>query len=810
LERYICIHGHFYQPPRENPWLESIELEDSAYPYHDWNERIRAECYAPNGASRILNGDGKIVAITNNYSRISFNFGPTLMQWLAAKAPHDYQTIIAADHESQSRFSGHGSALAQPYNHMIMPLASRRDKLTQVLWGVRDFEFRFGRRPEGMWLPEAAVDLETLDVMASVGLRFTLLSPHQADSVRPIGRGSWRDVSGGRIDPSTAYRVRLPSGRKIVCFFYDGHISSAVAFGGLLDNGQALAERLVGAFNAERPWPQLVHIATDGETYGHHHRQGEMALAYALKQIEEHKPATLTNYGEFLEKHPPTHEVKVIEDSSWSCIHGIERWRSDCGCCSGGRPAWTQAWRQPLREAFDWLRDHSARIYEEAAAALLKDPWAARNDYVEVILDRHAGCRDDFLRRHARHELGQADQVRAAKLLELQRHAMLMYTSCGWFFDDLSGIETVQVIQYAGRVVQLAAELGGDSHLESEFLSRLERAKSNLREQGDGRAIYERSVRPAIVDLPKVAANYAVASLFEAPGELSRIHCYTAQSQMARLMTAGRTRLAVGTVAVASEVTGESATFSYGVLHVGDHNVSGGIRCFEDQGSLDASVDHLRQAFERGDVAELVRALDRQFGSSLFSLRLLFRDEQRRVLRAILDNSLADTEAAYRQIYQTHAPFLRFISSVGMPLPKSLELAAEFTLNMSLRRELGKDDPDAGRIQALLEEAQAIGVPLDAPTLEFVARQTLERLAASLLASPRPPGQLERLDRAVGVAFLLPFEVVLWSVQNGYYQLAKGVYPEVLGDAAKGDGEAARWVERFRSLGARLKVHIEG
>ena len=342
MERYICIHGHFYQPPRENAWLESIEVQDSAYPYHDWNERITAECYAPNTASRILDGEGYITKLVNNYSKISFNFGPTLLSWLKDNHSDIYQAILEADRLSQENFSGHGSAMAQAYNHMIMPLANRRDKYTQVVWGIADFGHRFGRKPEGMWLPETAVDLETLDIMAEEGIKFTVLAPTQASRVRRIGADDWEDVSDASIDPTMAYRLNLPSGREIALFFYDGPISRNIAFEDTLDSGEKFAYRLTDAFSEERDWPQLVHIATDGETYGHHHRFGDMALAFALEYIEANNLAAITNYGEYLEKNPCTYEVEIFENTSWSCTHGVERWRSDCGDNSGGNPNWNQ------------------------------------------------------------------------------------------------------------------------------------------------------------------------------------------------------------------------------------------------------------------------------------------------------------------------------------------------------------------------------------------------------------------------------------------------------------------------------------
>jgi alpha-amylase/alpha-mannosidase (GH57 family) len=545
MERYICIHGHFYQPPRENPWLEAIEVQDSAYPYHDWNEKITAECYATNAKSRILDERDRIIQIVNNYAKISFNLGPTLLAWLEEKAPDVYDAILEADQEGQKAFSGHGSALAQAYNHMILPLANSQDKYTQVLWGVRDFEHRFGRKPEGMWLPETAVDLETLDIMAEHGIRFTILAPHQAHRIRRVGDERWKEVVGAKIDPTMAYILNLPSGRSIVLFFYDGPISRAVAFEGLLKSGESFVQRLVGGFSEKRTWPQIVHIATDGETYGHHHRFGDMALAFAIQSIESKNLARLTNYGEYLEKCPPTHEVEIFENTSWSCGHGVERWRSDCGCNSGRHPDWHQAWRAPLRGALDWLRDSLAPQYETGARQFLKDPWGARDDYIQIILDRSPENVEDFLKEHATRMLHEEEKVTVLKLLELQRHTMLMYTSCGWFFDELSGIETVQVIRYAGRAIQLAQEVSGDA-LESRFLELLSDAKSNIKKKSDGGQIYEKFVKSAMVSLKKVAAHYAMSSLFEEYTQRTPIYCYTVDQELRSRESKARVRSSNG------------------------------------------------------------------------------------------------------------------------------------------------------------------------------------------------------------------------------------------------------------------------
>ena len=568
MERYICIHGHFYQPPRENAWLEFVELQDSAYPFHDWNERITAECYAPNGRSRIIGADGNIERITNNYTRISYDFGPTLLAWMAEEEPDTYRLILEADKESQARFSGHGSAIAQAYNHTILPLSTRRDKYTQILWGIRDFQFRFGRKPEGMWLPETAVDLEVLDILAGFGILFTILSPYQAMRTRKIRGRAWRDASGGRVDPSMPYQVRLRSGRRIAVFFYDGPISRAIAFERLLERGENFAERLVSAFSDSRPWPQIVHIATDGETYGHHHKRGEMALAYALHHIESNNLAKLTNYGEYLERHPATHEAEIWEHTAWSCAHGVDRWNSNCGCNSGGHPDWNQKWRTPLREALDWVRDTITPRFEQIASEIFRDPWSARNEYISVILNQWPDNPDRFFAEQATRSLGQDEKILALKLMEMQRHAMLMYTSCGWFFDELSGIETTQVIQYAARTLQLYQEIFGDS-LELRFLDRLASAKSNIPEHHDGRFIYEKFVRPAMVDRQKVAGHYALISLFEPYPEEAKVYCYKVRLEDSQSSEAGRAKLVVGRARVASEITQESDVLSFGALHRG-------------------------------------------------------------------------------------------------------------------------------------------------------------------------------------------------------------------------------------------------
>jgi alpha-amylase/alpha-mannosidase (GH57 family) len=803
--RYVCVHGHFYQPPRENPSLEAIELQDSAYPYHDWNERITAECYAPNATSRILDSEQRIIKLVNNYGMLSFNFGPTLLSWLEDKAPRVYAALQEADKLSAHKFGGHGSAVAQAYNHMILPLANRRDKVTQVKWGIADFEHRFKRRPEGMWLPETAANTETLEVLAENGILYTIMAPRQAKRVRRKGGRSWKDVSGDRIDPSRAYLVNLPSKKTISVFFYDGPISQGVAFEGLLNDGKRFADRLISGFSDARDWPQLSHIATDGESYGHHHRFGEMALTYALQRIENEKLAELTNYGRFLERFPPDHFVEIVENSSWSCVHGVERWRANCGCNSGGHAGWNQEWRAPLRAALDWLRDAVNPLFEEKAAPLLKNPWDARDEYIQVILNRSDASVGAFFNNHATHALSPEEQVTALKLLEMQRHAMLMYTSCGWFFDELSGLETVQVIHYAGRAVELAKQFLG-AEIEPQFLERLRQAKSNLPEHGDGAQIYEKWVKPAAVDIEKLAGHYAISSLFENYGEKTSIYCYDVDREQYSLEAEGKLRLAMGRARFSSEITRESASMSFGVLHLGDHNVTGGVRPADGPERYEELKARLIECFSKADTAAVIRILDEEFSEHSYSLSSLFRDEQRKIVGLILNDSLTSAAAAYRTIYENQAPLIRFLNSLNIPVPAAFKAAADVAINSQLRQAFERPDLDADNIQSYLKEAATSRVPLDTTTLEFTIRRRLEEQATRFAEHPDDMENVQRFRKQLQLAQTLPFPVTLWEVQNiSYAPLMKAIEERRLG-AENNDPEASTWMKKLTALRDGLRI----
>ena len=709
-KRFICIHGHFYQPPRENPWLETVETQDSAAPYHDWNERICAECYAPNGAARVVNNKNQITRIVNNYARMSFNFGPTLLSWLKENAQRTYCMILDGERRSRDRYNGHSSAIAQVYNHMILPLASTRDRSTQIRWGIADYQDAFGIMPEGMWLPETAVDNETLELLAANGIKFTVLAPHQCKRVRPLktddgkkpessdGKKTepdkklepdktpeleWADTPDSSVDTTRPYLVRFKSGASITVFFYNGPASRAIAFEGLLNSGDNLVARLKAGFK-DSTQPQLVHVATDGESYGHHHKHGEMALAYALRLLERDKNARLINYGSYLAQFPPEFECEIVEDTSWSCAHGIERWRSNCGC-NGGKPGWNQEWRTPLRQALDTLRDALAPLTELEGPRLFKDVWAARDAYISVVLDRSPENVDRFFAEQQSRKLSDSERVRALELMEMQRHAQLMYTSCGWFFDDVGGIETVQVIAYAARVLQLAKQVFGNkaTPLEPGFLALLAQAKSNDPKAGDGAQIYRKCVDTMELHLEQVAAHYAISSVFSSFADETELFCYRVRRISYDIYTSGRGRLALGRAHIASSITGHAQSFSFAVLHFGDQNITAAVKIYSDDDAqrFETFAAEAAGFVQLADFPEVIRLIDRFYGHADYSLTSLFSDEQRRIVKIILNSTLWDIENSMTTIYQDHASLLHYLSQAGLPKPPALNLAASFAIN---------------------------------------------------------------------------------------------------------------------------------
>jgi alpha-amylase/alpha-mannosidase (GH57 family) len=805
MDRYICIHGHFYQPPRENPWLEEIEFQDSAYPYHDWNEKITAECYAPNAASRILDTEGKIIDIVNIYSKISFDFGPTLLSWLERHKLDVYEEILEADRLSMEKFDGCGSAMAQAYNHIILPLANRQDKYTQITWGIKDFEKRFKRLPEGMWLPETAVDKETLEVLVSLGIEYTVLSPRQAKRTRKLKESKkWIDVSGENIDPARAYLCLLPSGRSINIFFYDGPASQEVSFGGLLNNGEAFAKKLLSLFNDERDWDQLVHLASDGETYGHHHRFGDMALSYALHYIESNNLAKITNYSNYLKNHPPTHVVDIHENSSWSCVHGVERWRNDCGCNSGMHRDWHQVWRKHLRHSLDWLRDKLIPIYRNEAAKYLKNPWDARDDYIKIVLDRTRENVESFINAHSIKKLAKDEKVTALKLLEMQRNAMLMYTSCGWFFDEISGIETVQIMQYASKAIQYAEEY--KNSIEPDFIKHLEKAPSNI--FGNAAEAYNKYVKSAKTDLLRVGAHYSLSSIFEEYSEDTAIYCYSAKSEVHEKIEGGRQSLSLGKTIISSEITWEEREMSFAVLHLGDHNINAGVKDFNGNDEFHSVQEVMRKAFEKGDIPEVVRLMDKHFEGNIYTLWHLFRDEQRKVLNQILQLTYEGVETSYRHIYEDNYAIISFYHSLQHRIPRPLSIATEYILNTDLKKIFKESDIDIEKLNKIIDETDKWNINIDKTTVGFIAGTWINSAMEKLSGQPENLDMLKQIHDTLEVLAPLSLSPDLWKAQNIYFSISKNLYISMKDKASKNNKPADTWVNGFIKLGHYLQIKI--
>jgi len=809
MERYVCIHGHFYQPPRENPWLEGVELQDSAYPFHDWNMRITEECYRQNAASRILGSDRKVIDIVNNYTNISFDFGPTLLSWLESHAADVYEKVIEADKESKKLFSGHGSALAQPYNHMILPLANTQDKHTQVIWGIQDFERRFERKPEGLWLPETAANTETLEVLVDHGIKFTILAPRQARRVRKIGAKKWTEVKEDSLDTTMPYLYNLPPGNSIILFFYDGRVAHDVAYGGLLHSGENLAARLVESFKDNGQPAQLVHIATDGESFGHHHRHGDMALAYCLHHIRVNDLAKVTIYAEYLEKFPPTHEVQIFENSSWSCVHGVERWKSNCGCCADQSLSGKQQWREPLRKSLDWLRDRLAKDYEENLSRYCQDPWQVRNEYIQVINDRSDENVGRFIGKVAGKEPTYEDEVSFLKLMEIQRMAMLMYTSCGWFFDNISGIEAVKVMLYAARAMQLYEELT-ETDLVGAFEAMLEEAPANIGDLRNGQDVYEAYVKPARIDLYRVGAHFALSSIFaESSDQEQEIYCYTATMEDYKRTTAGAQIMATGRALIQSSIVLEKQSIDFATLHLGDHNLIAALASPMPSEDFQQMRQDLEEAFRRGDTNEVMRQMNIRFAGNSYSLWHLFKDEQRRMLYELLSDTWEEIERSFRHIYEHNYAIMLMLRNMNMNLPKALAAPAEFILNQDLCEVIKAEEMNIDRLKELTDEAARLSLQMDQATLRYEASAKINNLMERFEQSRDDIHLLSTIESVLRILRGIVPDMDLQAAQNLFFTIGKEKYPEMKEETAAQNKEAPNWVQLFELVAGHMGLVIE-
>ncbi len=783
----FVIHAHFYQPERTNPWTGMLDPEPSAAPARDWNERIHGECYRPNGTARIFDDRRRVERIVNNYERLSFNFGPTLLSWMERRQPETYARILDGDWRSATR-TGHGNALAQAYNHTILPLSNDRDRRTQIRWGLADFAHRFGRQAEGMWLPETAANRETIDALIDAGVGFTVLAPRQAHRVRSPG-GEWREVGEG-VDTGRAYRHLHSdgSGRSIAVFFYDGALAQALAF----DPRSTDADNLIGLLRDARSDGGLVSAALDGETFGHHRAFGELGLAYVLFEQAERKGLRPTSYAAWLAENPPTDEVEIVpgEGTSWSCAHGVGRWIRDCGCQTDGKEGWNQAWRGPLRAALDIVRDAGIAAFEDLGSELVVDPWAARDDYIGVRLGTLPETA--FLERHARGHLTERERVRLRTLLEAQRHAMVMYTSCGWFFADVSGIETVYVLRFAARALELLDRIGAAEGVRKRVLETLAEAKSNKPGVGTGADVWQTQVEPAAVTPRRIVAHLTLQALAEPQTAMALNHRGT-PLQVAGHSVAirdghaerrGRHALAVGRVAVTDDSTGEVTGLVTAGLHLGGIDFHGITAPDPGQEAYKEAADQLWKAFPTEPIAALLRRLwqlTSDGGTEEFDLTAALPGGRQFIVGRIYRDLTARFHEQYSRLYHDHRRTLEMLTAAGYELPRDLKAAAELTLDAELEAQLeaalAAQDEETGRPDrfAAVVETVALGRQQDYDLDLSGLRTALERIvvaAARRVARSLDPSDADLLEQWLDLAAELDLELDLSRAQELIWDVA--------------------------------------
>ncbi len=799
---YLTIHGHFYQPPRENPWLETIEKQDSALPFHDWNARVTAECYTPNSVSKIVTQDNKIMDIVNNYSYISFNIGPTLLSWMEYYSPYSYDRIIKADVQSAAKNNGHGNAIAQVYNHIIMPLANTRDKYTQIIWGIKDFQYRFGRKPEGMWLAETACDDATLEALVNCGIKFTILSPFQAKSVRKLGsKDKWQDVSWGNIDPARAYRYFLKSDKTkyIDLFFYDGAISKSVAFDELLVDGNKFISRLKEGISNQRDYNQLVHIATDGESYGHHTKFGDMALSYILKVRAEDEGFEITNYANYLELEGVQYEVDIKDVSSWSCAHGVGRWCDDCGCSTGGGYGWNQKWRKPLREGLDYVRDELIKIFEEHGSKYFKDVWEARNDYINVIIDRCKSSVNDFIERNQRYTLDKQEVVKALKLMEMQRQALLMYTSCGWFFSEISGIETTQIMKYALRAMQLAASFS-NIDIESNFLKILDKAQSNIPSYGTGKNVYERFVKPSSVSVKQIAALWAISSTNIQYEDISSLYCYNVKKHFYKHISKGTTEFTIGRLEIESKITFEKSDLIFASLQFSEGDFHCAIKTYDESENILELSKKLTDIYLKYPITEIIRALDNIFGNEYYTLKDILVEDRSNILSTSLKEKLKKFSNVYREVYNEGKSSILELINLGITVPNEYKLAAQYTLSNDFN-DLFKncenitDDTVIQTASNIVEEAALFKIDIDKSPTSNIFSQQIQKTIYNFIKN----FDIHRLNNVIKLfecAGKLNIKVDISEAQNMYFNKIYSKFTHLL-DAVKKTNDNLEEIREF-------------
>ncbi|WP_292319574.1 DUF3536 domain-containing protein [Caldisphaera sp.] len=797
-EKYIAIFGHFYQPPRFNPWILEIDLDISSRPYHDWNDRITKESYLPNAYARLK--DGEIIEdVVNNYKKVTFSFGPILLSYLKEKYSKLYNLIIEADKESSSKLSGHGNAIAQPYAHIIMPLSSKEDRERDIYWGIKFFEKTFDRYPEGFWLPEAAVDNLTLEILYDYGIKFVILSPHQAKSIKINDK--FEEINEKTLDTKKVYRALLPSGNYIGVVFYNKWLSGLVAFGDLLKSGELFARKLIESFdNSEKP--QLVSIATDGETYGHHKPKGEEELAKALSIIDSYG-INITNYSYFYSTFGASYDITINENTSWSCPHGIERWRSNCGCASDIRPGWTQEWRTPLRKSIDWLRDMAEMTIQNIGSKVSNDINKAILNYVDVFYDYKAENVSSFIENFA--IKGEENKiVDLLKLMEIAKNSILMQSSDAWFFEDIYRPEPIQSLRFAKRVIQLIEELA-NTRVEEQFLNILKDAKSNNPRYGNGKEIYEKEAIPALMTAEKVGASYAMRLLFETISKENDYYSYKIILGPYKKLELGRAKAVTGIATLISKITWRSTPIMFASIYYGWYNLHAGAKILVDQKSYIEFENSVTEFFNNGLLPDIIDILQKTFYPNYYNLNNLLKNDQKFIMDHVLDSAIIELARQYEMLYNNYLPVMEYVRSLNLNYPKVFELLLQFELEKSILEILEQEIIDFNRLEQIIQWSKNLEVSID-DLVHSLIREKIEKVLDNLILNPQDINSINILQKLLEISkgLDLPLEY-LWNAQNKFIYLRNNILRHLISSE---DYLMKTLIPQYKIISSYLKVRF--
>jgi len=805
---YVVIHGHFYQPPRENPWTMEIEKQPSAYPYHDWNERINEECFSANIDSRLLDGYGHIRNIIDNYEHINFDIGPTLFSWLEKHKPEVYKQIIEADKKSLQLNNGHGNAIAMAYNHPILTLCNDEDIDTQIRWGLAEFKHRFGRDSESIWLPETAVNMRVVEKLVEHKIKYIILSPTQADKVRYSNSDLWTDVSDNSIDISKPYYINTSKGQLAV-FFYDGGISTAISFEHLLMSAENFKNRLLSLIDNTKS-NQLISVATDGEVYGHHEPFGDMCLAALISNNQQNKDFIITNYGNYLELFPPKDEVMIKSGSNglgtaWSCAHGVGRWLENCGCKVGGDPSWNQEWRRPFREALDYLRDSIRPIFENELSKYVKDVWEARNDYIYYILERNNETLNTFLKKHSKKDLTDEEITILIRFMESQRFAMYMYTSCAWFFTEISGIETVQNMKYAKKSIEHIDEFL-NKDIEQNFKKLLKVAKSNIYEFQNGEWIYENFALASKLSEEKIISQFLFYKIVVEQIE-NTIYFYKIEINEWKKIDKEESIIHCGIINVYNSIDFSNSKYIFYIIHTNNVKMQSYLRKYYD----DELKSYIDKIVEKNDINHIIDRFKEWFldYTSLEGIEFEYREK---ILNAIFKKTLSKAFGNNSVEIDDILNITECYRNFGVEIPDITKVYIQNKFNSKILSEINLFDKDIDNVdfQILERILKTSSYMLNTvyPVIENAFNKALNTNIALMNSDKLDITIIKRLIKLVDFANNTKLSFKRKNAENKLFYLIKGKVKEMIVNASKTEEENII-IHNIIELASKLNVNTD-